>query len=372
MRTSVNIIKLIGLTFLFFSNHGFADSSLKFVSYNIYNEETPYGTPHHLCKHGNCTTELWPHRKDKVVNLIKSQDADIIALQEDIQHQVEYIENALGPGYSRAGLNAAADGVPGLPNGVATWPSKALHTIFYKYSKFIRLNSGHFWLSETPEIALTTYEHGRRAAVVSWGKFQDKANAKGFYVFNTHLHAFRECKYKIVRAKEVTLLAQKIHEINKEDLPVVVLGDLNLTWFDEEDRLILRYLTEPGKQTPTQLNCDDSVNRSYDLNHPKQFDPFKPSFDIQNCNQSSCTVLPMAINNTSFYRKYDYILLSPKINLIDQNVSGNSPYYSDGNYYYISDHTMISSTVNLNSYPSHLPRTMLIEYEDDFVIPILN
>ena len=373
MQKSVNsIFKLIGLSLFFICNLCIADNSVTLVTYNIYNEQTPAGTPHVLCKTGSCTTELWPSRKDKIANLIKAQDADIIALQEDIQHQVEHIEKVLGPSYSRIGLSAAPDGYPDIPNGIAEWPSKALHSIFYKYKKFTQLNNGHFWLSATPEIELSTFENSRRAGVISWGKFLDNTNSKAFYVFNAHLHAFRQCKYQIVRAKETALLIEKIDQINKEQLPVIVLGDLNLTWQNQSDRKILNVLTDPLLTSATLTCSDTSGLYAYSLHRPNGIHAVKASFNIHSCNQSSCTVLPMIVNNQPFYRKYDYILLSRNINIINQSIQGQIPYVSQNNSFYLSDHAMVTSTVDFSAYPDYKPQTILIEFEDDFFIPVIN
>ena len=57
--------------------------------------------------------------------------------------------------------------------------------LFFNKKKFILVNSGTFWLSETPEKPSMGWDASYNR-VVTWGKFKSKVSGKHFLVFNTH------------------------------------------------------------------------------------------------------------------------------------------------------------------------------------------
>jgi endonuclease/exonuclease/phosphatase family metal-dependent hydrolase len=58
---------------------------MRFLSYNLRNA----GIPEEV------VSNTWDHRRDAVVDLIKREDPDVLALQEDSNEQLEYVRNAL-------------------------------------------------------------------------------------------------------------------------------------------------------------------------------------------------------------------------------------------------------------------------------------
>ena len=94
--------------------------------------------------------------------------------------------------------------------------------IFWRTDRFEMLDSGSFWLSETPEVMSKDWgsSHYRIAVYVI---LRDKNTDKEFAVFNTHLdHVSDEA-----RINGIKVVLDKISEFG--DLPSYLMGDMNAT-----------------------------------------------------------------------------------------------------------------------------------------------
>jgi len=152
----------------------------------------------------------WEYRKDKVAQLIRFYDTDVVGLQEVLRAQLEDLEERL-PGYEWIGV--------GRDDG----KEKGEYSpIFYNAEKFELLKNSTFWLSETPTVPGSKDWDAAITRICSWAKFRDKQTDKEFYFFNTHFdHRGVEA-----RQESAALIAQKITEI-AGDTPVVLSGDFN-------------------------------------------------------------------------------------------------------------------------------------------------
>jgi len=153
----------------------------------------------------------WPYRKDVAAEAIRLQDADIVGTQEVLYHQLTDLKERL-PEYDHLGVGRS-DGKEG----------GEFSAILYKKDRFKVVESGTFWLSETPE---TPGSKGWDAAcerVATWGIFEDLKLHRRFLAMNTHLdHVGREA-----RSNGVDLILSRIAEL-RQDLPVVLTGDFNI------------------------------------------------------------------------------------------------------------------------------------------------
>ena len=86
----------------------------------------------------------WRYRKDRVANAIHFYDVDILGTQEVLHNQLEDLKLRL-PEYGVVGV--------GREDGKEKGEYSAL---WYKKDRFNVLDSGYFWLSETPEVAGST------------------------------------------------------------------------------------------------------------------------------------------------------------------------------------------------------------------------
>lgn len=152
----------------------------------------------------------WQYRKDRVANAILFYDADILGTQEVLHNQLEDLKMRL-PHYGMVGV--------GREDGQEAGEYSAL---WYKKERFILLDSGCFWLSETPEVIGSKGWDGACERIASWAKLEDKVSGKIFFVLNTHLDHVGA----VARLEGVNLILDKVEELG-ENLPVIVIGDFN-------------------------------------------------------------------------------------------------------------------------------------------------
>jgi endonuclease/exonuclease/phosphatase family metal-dependent hydrolase len=114
--------------------------------------------------------------------------------------------------------------------------------IYWRTDKFKLVDSGHFWLSETPD----KMSRGWDAAinrVTTWVVLEERGGeCRRFAVFNTHFdHQGDEA-----RLRSVDVVFEQIEKINSitDGTPIIFMGDLNFspTGFDGEPyRLITEH-----------------------------------------------------------------------------------------------------------------------------------
>ncbi|MFC0264312.1 endonuclease/exonuclease/phosphatase family protein [Fontibacter flavus] len=157
--------------------------------------------------HGN----LWKDRSVHLINQIKFHQMDIIGTQEGLYHQLEEMKANLGFPY--IGVGRDKGGKEG-----------EFSAVLYNPEKLEVLEEGTFWLSETPDAPSKGWDAALNR-VCTWGKFRTKKGKKQFYVFNVHYdHIGQEA-----REQSSLLVLQKIKSINKAGLPVIFMGDFNVT-----------------------------------------------------------------------------------------------------------------------------------------------
>lgn len=94
--------------------------------------------------------------------------------------------------------------------------------IFYNKNKYKLLRSQTFWLSETPDTPSTSWGSACRR-IATWAILQDIVTKKSIMVLNTHLdHISQQA-----RLNGATLIKEKLGRM-LNDLPIVVMGDLNI------------------------------------------------------------------------------------------------------------------------------------------------
>lgn len=103
-------------------------------------------------------------------------------------------------------------------DGIALGESSA---IFYKTDKYELVDSGHFWLSQTPDEPSFGWDAACQR-ITSWVILKNKETGFTYAHFNTHLdHVGSQAP-----AESVALISAKIAEI-APDIPVVLTGDFN-------------------------------------------------------------------------------------------------------------------------------------------------
>tara|TARA_R110002049_G_scaffold10728_3_gene52184 strand:+ start:11864 stop:12706 length:843 start_codon:yes stop_codon:yes gene_type:complete len=173
------------------------------------------------------TINNWNDRKASLAKLIQHYDADIVGIQEGLHHQVDFLNTAL-TNYSYVGV--------GRDDGKEKGEYSA---IFYNSNKFKVLKTNTFWLSETPEKVTVGWDASMER-ICSYALFENLKTKKQFWVFNTHF----DHRGMQARINSAQLIYKKINEINTSKLPVILMGDLNLTPDTEPIQYLKKNLTD--------------------------------------------------------------------------------------------------------------------------------
>lgn len=153
---------------------------------------------------------LWKDRSPHVAALIQFHQIGLFGTQEGLEHQIEELSEMLDFEYLGVGRD------DGAKAGEFT-------AILFDPTKYELLDQGTFWLSPTPEKPSKGWDAALNR-ICSWGKFKSK-EGDTFFTFNIHYdHIGQQA-----REESSKLVIKKIGEINSENLPVILLGDFNVT-----------------------------------------------------------------------------------------------------------------------------------------------
>jgi endonuclease/exonuclease/phosphatase family metal-dependent hydrolase len=177
----------------------FAQTPINVATYNL-----RYNTP-------NDGVNAWPNRKEMVKALVQYHEFDLFGTQEALRGQLEDV----------AELKEFAFLGKGRDDGKQAGEHSA---IFYRKDRFKVLDSGDFWLSETPDVPGKGWDATCCNRICSWAKFQDLKTKKQFYFFSVHFD------HQGVKARQESgkLMVKKIKEIAK-GAPTICVGDFNST-----------------------------------------------------------------------------------------------------------------------------------------------
>ena len=154
----------------------------------------------------------WRCRTELVLDTVRKADPDTLGVQEAHYDWIKTLFAGL-PAYDFVGV--------GRDDGKTDGEFSA---VFYKKDKFRALDSGSFWLSETPDIPGVKGWDAACVRVCSWVKLEEKATGKQFVHFNTHLDHVG----LVAMQKGAELVTAKAAAICP-DLPAFFTGDFNVT-----------------------------------------------------------------------------------------------------------------------------------------------
>jgi len=179
----------------------------------------------------NDGVNVWKNRKENVKALIRYHDFDIVGTQEGFAHQLKDLCEMPGYAYIGAGRDDGKDG--------------GEHSaILYKTGRFKLLDSGNFWLSETPDKPGKGWDATCCNRICSWAKFKDANTKKTFYMFNVHF----DHQGVVARKESGKLMVQKIRETVGNN-PVILTGDFNSTPETEQIQTIQTLLSDSYRVT---------------------------------------------------------------------------------------------------------------------------
>lgn len=174
------------------------DGTLKLISFNM---RTAWG------RDGD---NSWMNRRSATVEMLRRESPDVMGVQEAMQEQLSYLDTEC-PQYARVGEDR--DG--GAEGGETV-------AVFYLRDRFDLIDSGTFWLSETPDRVSRGWDAACNRTV-TWVGLRDRMSGRTFFYFNTHL----DHQGKQAREESVKLIVSKIREIAGPRASVILGGDLN-------------------------------------------------------------------------------------------------------------------------------------------------
>ena len=154
-------------------------------------------------------------RSEMYRQLIYDLRPDIVGMQEVTVTWRQWLDNyVFNDSYASVGESRA-------PGDEAT-------PIYYRADKFDMLESGTFWLSDTPDEPATKVTDANLPRICTWARFRDKATGREFVHINTHLDhngANDSTAANAVRKAQASVIVRYAQRFG--DLPVFLTGDMN-------------------------------------------------------------------------------------------------------------------------------------------------
>jgi endonuclease/exonuclease/phosphatase family metal-dependent hydrolase len=153
----------------------------------------------------------WEQRREVLCNIIRFENFDIFGAQEVTHPQLTDMLRLL-PDYDHIGV--ARD--DGKQRGEYS-------PVFYNRERFVKLDGGTFWLSETPDKVSKGWD-GLCRRVCSWGKFKDKSSKTIFWFFNLHM----DHRGRTAQRESAKLIIEHIKQMCGATANVIITGDFNV------------------------------------------------------------------------------------------------------------------------------------------------
>ena len=149
----------------------------------------------------------WEHRKEIFADAIRHCNPDILGVQECLDVQAQFITREF-PEYRWVGMEREANG------------TGEMAAIFYRKDLLSPIETGNFWLSDTPDMPGSKSWGSQCTRMATWVRFHHVPSGRFFHVFNTHFdHASEEARQQAAK-----LLLERLP---KADAPVIITGDFN-------------------------------------------------------------------------------------------------------------------------------------------------
>ena len=165
---------------------------------------------------GDLGTLTAEDRHPMVEETIRKGHPDSVGLQEATTEWMAYLTEALSDEYAHVGV--------GRDDGVSAGEHSA---IFYLKDKYTAVDSGNFWLSETPDVPSFGWNAGS-IRICTWVVLENNETGEQYVHINSHF----DNASKEARQNSVDMILEKAKEFG--DLPVVFTADMNISEGSEE------------------------------------------------------------------------------------------------------------------------------------------
>lgn len=179
----------------------------------------------------------WPNRKDVLLEAIRKFDPDLLGTQETLAVQADFLVENL-PGSALVGV--------GRDDGKRQGEFSAL---LFKKARFDLIDSGTFWLSETPEKVGSKSWDSSLPRIATWVRLRDKSDGgREICYLNTHW----DHRGNQARVESAKIIRRWISEHAPDSLAIVT-GDLNITEDHEGYRTLASTRDAPRLQDVFRL-----------------------------------------------------------------------------------------------------------------------
>ncbi|MBQ7856900.1 MAG: endonuclease/exonuclease/phosphatase family protein [Alistipes sp.] len=193
----------------------------------------------------------WTQRVDALCDLIRYNDFDIFGAQEVCHDQLQDMLSRL-PKYDYVGVGRDDGATKG-----------EYSPVFYDKERFTLLDSGTFWLSETPDKVSFGWDAACRR-VCSWGYFRDKESRKKIWFFNVHM----DHKGKVARREGARLIAERINRMcDPQKERVILTGDFNVPQGSEPYEVLAESLRDTYEVAEVRFAPTGTFNGFKPANH---------------------------------------------------------------------------------------------------------
>lgn len=257
--------------------------------------------------HEDTGPRAWSQRIANVVKAIRSEQPDLIGIQEALHGQAADLWASL-PDYELHGV--------GRDDGKRAGEYAA---ILYRRDRFEAdpAKSGTFWLSATPDVPGSKTWGNTIPRETAWLTLTDRQSGQKFLAYCTHW----DHQNQPSREHAAMLIAEHIDAHAPPGTPVVLLGDFN----SNESNPAIRYLTGhavtlAGKRTPAWPHG------------------LVDTFEALHASARDRTTLHFWANSKQGSRKVDHILVSQGAQILSAAIR-------DGDKPMVSDHFPVSAHV---------------------------
>jgi endonuclease/exonuclease/phosphatase family metal-dependent hydrolase len=263
-----------------------ADQVLRVMTFNI-----RYGT-------ADDGDNSWDKRKELLLATIRTFDPDLLGTQEVLAMQADFLAEHL-KGYTLVGV--------GRDDGKRRGEFSSL---LYKTARFEPIDSGTFWLSETPEKPGSKSWDSSLPRIATWVKLRDtQAANKEICFLNTHW----DHRGDVARAESGNIIRRWLAE-HAQGMAVIVTGDFNVA----DSHAGFRALVSPADDGPRLVDAFRQV-------HP-QTDPDESTFH--------------GFSGRRRGRRIDHILASPELTTTEATID-----HTNDNGRFPSDHYPLTAVL---------------------------
>ena len=212
-------------TYTLEENHTMENYVLKVMSFNVQTE--------------NGTSVDFALRAEMLRDLLDDRQPDSIGMQEVTVNWIKWMDSV--------SFNDSYAGV-----GEGRTPGGEASSIYYRKDKFDLVDSGTFWLSETPDEAGTYLEASLYPRICTWAHLRDKVTGFEYIHVNTHLDHLGGSDGRTLRTAQVRVILEYLKTL--PDVPMVMTGDFNQAKTNGDDEIYAMYKNVLGISKFTASN----------------------------------------------------------------------------------------------------------------------